>query len=90
MAHVVKIHDTCIGYTQCVSSCPLDDLEMVPWDGCKAAQTASPPRTEDCVGCKRCKTACPTDFSSVHVYLGNESTRSLEAKKLSGSTRLRP
>jgi photosystem I subunit 7 len=45
---------------------------MVPWDGCKAAQMASP-RTEDCVGCKRCETACPTDFLSVRVYLG-EST----------------
>jgi photosystem I subunit 7 len=43
---------------------------MVPWDGCKAAQMASAPRTEDCVGCKRCETACPTDFLSVRVYLG--------------------
>jgi ferredoxin len=48
---------------------------MVPWDGCKAAQMASAPRTEDCVGCKRCETACPTDFLSVRVYLGSESTR---------------
>jgi photosystem I subunit 7 len=46
---------------------------MVPWDGCKAAQICT--RTEDCVGCKRCETACPTDFLSVRVYLGKESTK---------------
>ena len=52
-------------------------LEMVPWDGCKSGQIASSPRVEDCVGCKRCETACPTDFLSVRVYLGAETTRSL-------------
>ena len=50
---------------------------MVPWDGCKAGQIASAPRAEDCIGCKRCETACPTDFLSVRVYLGAETTRSL-------------
>jgi photosystem I subunit 7 len=50
---------------------------MVPWDGCRAGQIASSPRLEDCVGCKRCETACPTDFLSVRVYLGAETTRSL-------------
>jgi photosystem I subunit 7 len=49
-----------------------DVLEMIPWDGSKAKQIASAPRTEDCVGCKRCKSACPTEFLSVRVYLGPE------------------
>ena len=64
-------------HTQCVRACPTDVLEMVPWDGCKASQIASAPRTEDCVGCKRCESACPTDFLSVRVYLGSETTRSM-------------
>ena len=60
-----------------VRACPTDVLEMVPWDGCKAAQIASAPRTEDCIGCKRCESACPTDHLSVRVYLGAETTRSM-------------
>lgn len=77
MSHSVRIYDTCIGCTQCVRACPTDVLEMVPWNGCKANQIASAPRTEDCVGCKRCESACPTDFLSVRVYLGSETTRSM-------------
>ena len=42
MSHTVKIYDTCIGCTQCVRACPTDVLEMVPWDGCKSGQIASP------------------------------------------------
>ncbi|KAL5101338.1 hypothetical protein RYX36_005665 [Vicia faba] len=53
MSHSIKIYDTCIGCTQCVRACSTDVLEMIPWDGCKANQIASTPRTEDCVGCKR-------------------------------------
>ena len=56
---------------------PKNIVVEVPWDGCRAGQIASAPRTEDCVGCKRCETACPTDFLSVRVYLGAETTRSL-------------
>ena len=77
MSHSVKVYDTCIGCTQCVRACPCDVLEMVAWDGCKAGQIASAPRTEDCIGCKRCETACPTDFLSIRVYLGDETTRSM-------------
>lgn len=77
MSHNVRVYDTCIGCTQCVRACPTDVLEIVPWDGCKARQIASAPRTEDCVGCKRCESACPTDFLSVRVYLGSETTRSI-------------
>ncbi|CAL9193137.1 unnamed protein product [Musa hybrid cultivar] len=73
----VKIYDTCIWCTQCVRACPTDVLEMIPWDGCKAKQIASAPRTEDCVGCKRCESACPTDFLSVRVYLSYETTCSM-------------
>ncbi|RYR03603.1 hypothetical protein Ahy_B06g082667 isoform B [Arachis hypogaea] len=42
---------------------------MIPWDGCKAKQIASAPRTEECVSCKRCESAFPTDFLSGQVYL---------------------
>ncbi|KAH7298294.1 hypothetical protein KP509_25G036000 [Ceratopteris richardii] len=59
-------------------SCSSNMLEFEsPRDGCKANQIASAPRTEDCVGCKRCESACPTDFLSVRVYLGAETTRSM-------------
>ncbi|EPS73492.1 hypothetical protein M569_01273 [Genlisea aurea] len=76
MSHSVKIYNTCIG---CVRNLSLFThfLEMVPWNGCKAGQIASSPRTEDCVGCKRCESACPTDFLSVRVYLGSETSRSM-------------
>nr|YP_009193450.1 photosystem I 9 kDa protein [Takakia lepidozioides]UPM51684.1 photosystem I subunit VII [Takakia lepidozioides] len=77
MAHSVKIYHTCIGRTQCVRACPTDASETIPWDGCKANQIAPAPRTEDRVGCKRRESACPTDFSSVRVYSGPETTRSM-------------
>ena len=70
MIHVLVVHNVFVHAQQMF-------LEMVPWDGCKANQIASAPRTEDCVGCKRCESACPTDFLSVRVYLGAETTRSM-------------
>nr|UNA62961.1 photosystem I subunit VII [Leea guineensis] len=62
MSHSVKIYDACVGCTQWVCACPTDVLEKIPWDGCKAKQIASVPRTEDCVGFKICEFACPTNF----------------------------
>nr|QQP17320.1 photosystem I subunit VII [Selaginella exaltata] len=76
-AHSAKIHDTCIGRTQCVRARPTDASETVPWDGRKANQIAPAPRTEDCVGRKRCESARPTDLPSVRVYPGSETTRSM-------------
>ncbi|AES87388.2 photosystem I iron-sulfur center, putative [Medicago truncatula] len=35
------------------------------------------PQEVDCVGCKRCESVCLTDFLSVRVYLGPETTRSM-------------
>ena len=32
---------------------------------------------DTCIGCTQCVRACPTDFLSVRVYLGAETTRSL-------------
>ncbi len=77
MSHSVKNYDTCIRCTQCARACPINVLQMIPWDGCKAKQITSVPRTKDCVGCKRCESAYPTDFLSVRVYLGPETTRSI-------------
>ncbi|KAL4204275.1 hypothetical protein AMTRI_Chr01g131320 [Amborella trichopoda] len=77
MSHLVKIYDTYIGCTQCVRVCPMDVLEMIPCDKCKAKQIASALRIEDCVGCKRCESACPMDFLNVRVYLWHETTRSM-------------
>ncbi|XP_042510847.1 protein PNS1-like [Macadamia integrifolia] len=37
------------GFPSSITTCPTDVLEMIPWDGCKAKQIASAPRTEDCV-----------------------------------------
>jgi photosystem I subunit 7 len=77
MSHTIKIYDTCIGCTQCVRACPLDVLEMVIWEKCRAGQLASGPRAEDCIGCKRCESACPTDFLSIRIYLGGETSRTM-------------
>ncbi|KAM0951769.1 putative photosystem I [Dioscorea sansibarensis] len=77
MSHSVKIYDTCIGCTQCVQAYPTYVLEMILWNGCKAKQVASAPRTENYVDCNRCESAFPTNFSSVRVYLWHETTRSM-------------
>jgi photosystem I subunit 7 len=63
--------------TQCVRVCPTNVLEMILWDGCKANQIASAPKTEDCVGCKRCEYVCPTYFLSVRVYLGPKTRHNM-------------
>ena len=76
MSHAVKIYDTASAAPVCALALSTFS-RWFPWDGCKAGQIASSPRTEDCVGCKRCETACPTDFLSIRVYLGDETTRSM-------------
>ncbi|CAK9277810.1 unnamed protein product [Sphagnum jensenii] len=55
--------------TQCIRACPTDVLEMIPWDGCKANQIASTPRTKDCVRSKRCEYACPIDFLRENMFI---------------------
>ena len=77
MSHAVKIYHTCIGCIQCVRAWPLDIIEMAPYDGCKAGQMTSSPRTEDCVGCKRYETVCLTDFYSIWIYLGDDTSRNM-------------
>ena len=49
MAHSVNIYDTCIGCSQRVRACPIDVLEMVPWDGCKANQIVFASKVEGSV-----------------------------------------
>ncbi|KAI5653496.1 hypothetical protein M9H77_30683 [Catharanthus roseus] len=56
------IYDTCIGCTQCVHSCSIVVLEMIPWGRCKTKQIASATRIEDCVSCKICESASPTNY----------------------------
>jgi photosystem I subunit 7 len=62
-------------FTQCVRACPTDVLEMVPWKVVKLNKSLHH-HERKIVGCKRCET-CPTDFLSVRVYLGVETTRSM-------------
>jgi photosystem I subunit 7 len=50
---------------------------MIPWDGCKANQIASAPKTKYYVGCKICEYVCLMDFLSVHVYWGPETKRNM-------------
>ena len=32
---------------------------------------------DSCLDCRSCETACPTDFLSIRVYLGDETSRSM-------------
>ncbi|RZC45471.1 hypothetical protein C5167_038442, partial [Papaver somniferum] len=75
---------------QCVRACPTDVLEMIPWEGCKAKQIASAPRTEDCVGCKRCESACPTDFLSVRAIFSSTGFSGQSVSYLVFTTNLFP
>ncbi|KAF5788274.1 putative photosystem I [Helianthus annuus] len=45
-----------------------DVLEMIPWDGCKAKQIASAPRTEDCVAPLQMLSVC-LPFMSLYLCL---------------------
>lgn len=55
-------------------------LEMIPRDGCRGKQSASTPRTKDCLCCKRCESAHPTDFLSIRVYLWHGTTSKMQGK----------
>ena len=72
MSHTVKIYDTCIGCTQCVRACPTDVLEMVPWDGCRAGQIASAPRTSAVTG--RCSNQKTIVFNYLRLRLELKSS----------------
>jgi ferredoxin len=53
-----RINDRCIGCTRCAQHCPVDAIEMRPYESHEID-------TDKCVRCGTCKTVCPADAVEV-------------------------
>ena len=54
-----SVTDDCIGCTLCAQHCPVDAIEMKPYEKHEID-------TEKCIRCGTCKNICPTDAVEVH------------------------